>query len=96
MEKEKLKIKVQDVQTGQTLYECPLNESEKAYSFAAKMEAMGLDIRVIHPTLSDTLSTSLGLTQEQKNEYQESMEEEMEHHEGSCCFKDEENKDKLH
>lgn len=88
MEKEKAKILVRDVQTKQTLLECDLSQSEKAYKFAAEMEKMGLDVEVISPTLSDTLSTSLGLTQDQIREYKKSLDEEMEGHDGSCCFED--------
>lgn len=86
MEKEKPKILVRDVQTQQVLFECAITESEKAWQFAAEMEEMGLDIEVISPTLSETLSNSLGLTNEELQAYKESMEEEMEHHDGSCCF----------
>src|SRR3989344_5579237 len=84
MEKEKPKILVRDVQTQQVLFECAITESEKAWQFAAEMEEMGLDIEVISPTLSETLSNSLGLTNEELQAYKESMEEEMENHAGSC------------
>jgi hypothetical protein len=96
MEKEKLKIQVRDVETKQVLFECALSESEKAWQFAAEMEEMGLDIEVISPTLGETLSTSLGLSREQQQEYQNSLEEEMDSHEGSCCFKDPEDDTKVH
>jgi protein-arginine kinase len=92
MEKSKTKIQVRDVRTQQILFECALTESEKAYQFAAEMEEMGLDLEVIAPTLGETLSNSLGLTQEQQQEYKNSIEDEMEAHEGSCCFKDPEDK----
>jgi len=89
------KIRVLDRQTDQVLFECPLEESEKAYQFAAEMEEMGLDLRVDAPTLSETLNESLGLSREQKAAYKTSMEEEMEEHNGgSCCFK-ENDSDKL-
>jgi hypothetical protein len=86
MEKEKLKIQVQDVQTGQILFECSLIESEKAYNFAAEMEEMGLDVKVINPTLAQTLTSSLGLSSQAQAEYERSLDEEIEHHDGSCCF----------
>ena len=92
MEKEKPKILVRDVQTQQVLFECAITESEKAWQFAAEMEEMGLDIEVISPTLSETLSNSLGLTNEELQAYKESMEEEMENHAGSCCFTNEDDK----
>jgi len=88
MENEKLKITVQDIQTGQTLLECALNEAEKAYEFAAQMDEVGLDVKVINPTLSDTLTSSLGLSKAAKIEYNNSLDDEIEHHEGSCCFED--------
>jgi len=88
MEKSKPKILVRDVQSQQILFECAITESEKAYKFATEMEEMGLDIEVVSPTLGETLSDSLGLSKEAQEEYKESLEEEMESHEGSCCFKE--------
>jgi hypothetical protein len=93
MEKSRPKILVRDVQTKATLFECAIEESEKAYQFAAEMEEMGLDIEVVSPTLGETLSNSLGLSQEAQQKYKDSLEEEMESHEGSCCF--EESGDKI-
>ncbi len=88
MEKEKLKVQVLDVTTKQVLFECPLEESERAYQHAAQMEELGLDIEVLSPTLTDSLSTSLGLGKEAQASYKKSLEEEMDSHEGSCCFDD--------
>lgn len=88
MEKSKPKILVRDVQTQQVLFECAINESEKAYQFAAEMEEMGLDIEVVSPTLGETLSNSLGLSKEDQETYKQSLEEEMDSHEGSCCFEE--------
>ncbi len=86
MEKEKSKVMVRDIQTESILFECEIEDSEKAYQFAAQMEEMGLDIEVIVPTLTETLSTSLGLSTEQRKTYKESLDAEIEDHEGSCCF----------
>lgn len=86
MEKEKFKILVIDVQTNQVLFECPISQSERAYTFAAEMEQIGLEIKVIAPTFTDTLTTSLGLTKEAREHYNEGLQEEFEQHEGSCCF----------
>lgn len=85
MEKEKLKVQVLDVGTGQSLFECSLEESDRAHEFAASMEEMGLDVKVINPTLSETLTSSLGLSMEETKEYQESMDHELEDHDSSCC-----------
>ncbi len=88
MEKEISKIRVVDTETRQVLFECSLEESEKAYQFAAGMEEMGLSVEVMHPTISETLTDSLGLSNEDRRIYEESLEEEIEHHDGSCCFED--------
>ena len=96
MEKSKTKVQVLDVQTEQVLFECELNETEKAYIFAAKMEEMGLDIKVVEPTLGDTLANSLGVSREQQAEYKADLEHEMESHEGSCCFTDDNDKKTVH
>lgn len=84
-ENEKSKILVRDTQTKQTLFECSLDEAEKAYHFASEMESVGLDLEIISPTLSQTLSASLGLSDQQQEDYQKSLIEEIDHHEGSCC-----------
>lgn len=88
MGKEKSKITVRDVHSGQVLFECGMDESHKAYAFAAEMEQMGLDLEIVSPTLAETLSNSLGLTEAQKQDYKDSLEEEIEQHDGSCCFED--------
>ena len=88
MEKEIPKIRVVDTVTRQVLFECQIDESEKAYQFAAGMEEMGLSIEVMHPTLSDTLTQSLGLSNEERRKYEASMEDEIENHDGGCCFVD--------
>ena len=95
MEKSKSKILVIDKVTKQILLECKLDEADKAYEFAGSLEEMGLDVEVVNPTIAQTLSNSLGLSQAQVEEYEASMEEEMEDHDGSCCFKDSSD-DKLH
>lgn len=96
MEKEKSKILVRDVQSQQTLFECELAASEKAYEYAAHMEELGIDVEVISPTLSETLTASLGLSPEARDQYQQSLDQELEAHEGSCCFEDSSTPKKIH
>lgn len=96
MEKSKPKVQVLDVQTEQVLFECEVTETEKAYMYAAEMEEMGLDIKVVIPTLGDTLANSLGVSREAQAEYKEDLEHEMDSHEGSCCFTDEDDKKTIH
>jgi hypothetical protein len=91
MEKETLKVRVLDLETKQVLFECPIAEAGKAYAFAATMEQMGLSIEVVNPTLAQTLSNSLGLSNTEVAAYEQSLEEEMDQHEGSCCFEEDVN-----
>lgn len=95
MSKSYPQTQVIDAQTGQILFQCSVEDSAKAYSFAAEMEALGLDIKVINPTLSDTLSASLGLSQQAVREYQQSMQDELEQHDGSCCFENDTHSKKI-
>lgn len=90
------KIQVLDVQTEQVLFECAIKDAEKAYVYAAEMEEMGLDVKVVDPTLSETLTSALGLSNEEVQEYKESMDQEMEEHVGSCCFEEMDEKKSVH
>lgn len=61
-----------------------------------KWKKWALDLRIENPTLADTLSQSLGLSPKQIADYKESMDQEIEDHDGSCCFTDEETEKKIH
>lgn len=82
------KIQVIDRETKQVLLECSLEESDRAYQFAAQMENLGIGIELIQPTLSETLASALGKSDDEFTQYAESMDQEIEAHEGSCCFED--------
>lgn len=90
MVKEKLKIQVQELNSGTTLQEFDLDQMDAAYALAASLEEMGLDIHIHNPSISDTLSHSLGLSEEEIQVYKDSIDEEIQDHDdygGSCCFK---------
>lgn len=82
---QKMKVKVVDVQSGESLFECSMEDLERAYQAAGDFEEMGLDVKVIAPSITQTLTNSLGMTHEEEEEYQNSVVAEMEDHEGSCC-----------
>jgi hypothetical protein len=88
MEKEMPKIQVIHPDSGQILFECSLDESKRAYEMAAQMEQMGVDVMVKGPNIAETLCHSLGLGTSDLEAYKEELEEEMQQHEGSCCFSD--------
>lgn len=81
------KVKVIATETEEVLLEVTIEEIAKAYKYAAKMEEMGIEVKLDAPTVGDTLSDSLGLSVDDRHRLEESMEEELEEHEGSCCAK---------
>ncbi|MBD65037.1 MAG: hypothetical protein CME62_07505 [Halobacteriovoraceae bacterium] len=86
------KVKVIDVNTQQVLFECEFKDIEKAYQYASDMEDMGLDIKLISPTITESLCDSLGIDYERRADYEQSVVAEIEDHDGSCCAKPEDEK----
>lgn len=82
-----LKVLVVDALSNEVLYECPVEELESAYKRAGEYEEMGLEIKVLAPSVTQTLTNTLGLSHDEEDEYQNSVTAEMEDHEGSCCVK---------
>lgn len=80
-----LKVQVKDIQSDEVLYECSIEELESAYKRAGELEEMGLDVKVIAPSITQTLTNTLGLNHDEEEEYQNSVVAEMEDHDGSCC-----------
>ena len=84
----KSKVRIIEKNSGQVLFECDPMHVDLAYEKAAGFEEMGLDIRLDVPTVNQTLADSLGVEGVALNNYQDSLAEELEDHEGSCCFDD--------
>jgi hypothetical protein len=79
------KVRVIDINSEESLFECDITKLESAYQFAAQMEEMGLEVKVCAPSISETLTESLGMSHDEKEEYEQSVVAEMDDHEGSCC-----------
>ena len=82
------KVKVIEINSESTLFECAVDQSEMAYKKAAEFEEMGLEVKLIHPSVNESLATSLGIKGDPLQAFEDSLEEEIEGHEGSCCFED--------
>ncbi|MCO4753288.1 MAG: hypothetical protein KC478_02345 [Bacteriovoracaceae bacterium] len=80
-----LKVKIIDTLSEETLFECTVEEMESAYQQAAQYEEMGLDVKIIAPSITQTLTNTLGMSHDEEEEYQNSVVAEMEDHDGSCC-----------
>lgn len=63
-----------------------MEQSDFAYEKAAEFEEMGLEIKLVHPSVNESLANSLGVTGDPLEAFEDSLEEEIEGHEGSCCF----------
>ena len=82
-------IKVVDLNSQEVLFECEMHQSEKAFEYAASMEKMGLEVEILSPTITETLCDSLGVELDKRADYEQSVFEEIDDHDGSCCVKDE-------
>lgn len=80
-----LKVLVVDTLSNEVLYECSIEELESAYQRAGELEEMGLVVKVVAPSITQTLTNTLGMNHDEEEEYQNSVLAEMEEHDGSCC-----------
>jgi hypothetical protein len=87
MQNNRPKIIVRDLGTQSTLFETTLDEADKAYAYAAKLEEMGLEIEILSPTLGETLSQSLGHNADTMKNFNDDLMHEMDSHDAGCCFK---------
>lgn len=87
------KVQVISTDSKEVLFTCEITQEDKAYAFAAQMEQIGVDVTILSPNVTDTLSDALGLNTEDQEKFQESIFEEIHDHEGqddksdSCCVK---------
>lgn len=79
------KVKVIDVGSEEVLYTCEIQKLQSAFKFAAEMEELGLDVKVIAPSVTQTLCDSLGIESDERMDYEDSVMKEIDDHEGSCC-----------
>ena len=81
----KSKVKVIDMHSQEVLFECEIELVESAFEYAAQMEKLGIDVRILSPTITETLCDSLGIEHDEKEDYENSILAEIEDHDGSCC-----------
>lgn len=79
------KIKILDNQSKEELYSFDIQDHAAAYEKARDLEEMGLDIIVSTPGVTQTLCDTLGIENDAREEYENSVTAEMDDHEGSCC-----------
>lgn len=79
------KIKILNKQTNEELYSFDISEHAEAYEKAKDLEEMGLDILISTPGVTQTLCDTLGIENDAREDYENSVAAEMHDHEGSCC-----------
>jgi uncharacterized membrane protein len=82
-------VKVMEVQSGQILFECSLDNIDSAYQYSAKMNEMGIDVKIVAPSVHETLGKALGKNSTEQDAYSQTLQEEHDSHD-SCCIKDSE------
>ncbi len=83
-------VKVIEKAGHQVLFTCPLDESDKAYKYASELEELGVEVQVLSPSIAETLGETLGVNEEEMEDFKASMEAEISSHlddSDSCCFK---------
>ncbi len=73
-------VKIIDKETGNILFECPIEQIEKAYEKAEEFEGFGLDIILKAPSLPETLIRSLGASEENVASLNSMLDEEIASH----------------
>lgn len=85
-------IKIYEKNTQNILFQYDISDADEAYHKAASLEEMGIEIDLEHPSVTQTLCETLGLSVEQNQEYEQSVIAEIEDHDGSCCHTNTEQK----
>jgi hypothetical protein len=81
---DKKNILVQDSQ-GTTLGSFNFENRDQAFELACQLEEMGIDAKIVEPSLPETLISSLGASTEDKETLKKEIEDEIEDHGEDCC-----------
>lgn len=65
---------------NQELFSCSIDEAEKAFQFARDMEALDIDVKIIAPSLPETLINAIGSTEADRLVLQKVIDEEISDH----------------
>lgn len=73
------KIQIFDSENN-LLKEFKQNQTDQAYEYAEQMELMDIEVRIVSPSLPQTLAETLGAKQEELAILQQELEEEIDDH----------------
>lgn len=92
------KVKVIENQSQTVLFECALEDIEKAYQYALEMEGHGIDVSLQAPSLPESLALTLGMNESEIENLKQMLNDEIESHDTICndsCTYTLSSKDKL-
>ena len=72
-------VRIVDKQ-GQVLFECPVEEKERAYRYACEMEQIGQEVSLVSPGLPEILMSSLGASEDELKALRDEIQEEVNSH----------------
>ena len=80
-------VRIIETISKETLFECSVENMERAYQYASELEKLGLSIVIESPHIHHTLAQSLGVGSEEMKAYAEGLEHEIAEHEDGpdCC-----------
>lgn len=82
------RLKIYHKETEEILFECSIEEREKAYQKLEEFKELQLDVVLKMPSTPETLLGELNMPKEFQDQYRKSLEDEIEdHNDESCCYK---------
>tara|TARA_R110000868_G_scaffold117600_2_gene312192 strand:- start:1186 stop:1455 length:270 start_codon:yes stop_codon:yes gene_type:complete len=80
-------VKVLDEQQ-QILFECPIDQADRAWEYARQMDEMGIAVKISAPSLPESLAKVLGSDEEELTKLRFELDEELDSHIGCCHSND--------
>lgn len=77
-------VRVLEAQSEEVLFTCSMEDIEKAYAYALELEALGVDVKIVAPSLPETLGASLGVSEEEKGRLRQELDDEVDSHNSVC------------
>tara|TARA_R110000868_G_scaffold16687_5_gene74183 strand:- start:1908 stop:2177 length:270 start_codon:yes stop_codon:yes gene_type:complete len=80
-------VKVLDEQE-QILFECPMEQADRAWEYARQMDEMGIAVKISAPSLPESLAKVLGSGEEELANLRFELDQEIDSHIGCCNSSD--------
>lgn len=78
------KVKIIEEHGQTVLFECEMDKIEEAYKYAVELEELGIEFKIVTPSLPESLGESLGMSRHDLNQLKLELEEEIDSHNQPC------------